>query len=506
MQRIYRLLIFGTMALLTVVAVGGASAVPYSSTPPVQASGVSPFAGCTADDVAGQAGTNFLNTEVEPWIDVNPANSSNVVGIYQQDRWSDGGARGLVASVSMNGGASFTQVVIPKISACSGNLMYDRATDPWLSFSPNGHLYAMSLSLSHDLTRSAMLVSKSTNGGLTWGNPTTLIDETSIFNLNDKNSLTADPNDSAFVYAVWDRIRHPSQKGLSLEGPNFNALHAFSFRSDIMFSRTTNGGASWEPARPIFRPRASLFTIGNQIAVLPDNARFDGELVDAFFLIRGSGIQPSVNQYREAVIISPDNGETWSRPIIVDRHVVAPVRDPDTGQPHRTGDIIPDVAVDRTTGALYLVWQDGRFTGRAAVALSRSTDGGRTWSTPIKVNQTPPLGNLNDQAFTPSVHVAADGTVGVSYYDFRFNTAGGGTSTDHFLVHCHAACTNAASWIGNETRVTPTSFDSRRAPVARGFFLGDYVGLDNIGNRFTPFFTQTTATDRANEYFATVGP
>jgi hypothetical protein len=479
MQRIHRLLIFVTMALLTVVAVSGASAGPYSSTPPVQASGVSPFAGCTADDVGGQAGTNFPNTEVEPWIDVNPTNSSNVVGIYQQDRWSDGGARGLVASVSMNGGA----------------------TDPWLSFSPNGHLYAMSLSLSHDLTRSAMLVSKSTNGGLTWGNPTTLIDETSVFNLNDKNSLTADPNDSNFVYAVWDRIRHPSQKELSLEGPNFNALHAFSFRSDIMFSRTTNGGASWEPARAIFRPRANQFTIGNQIAVLPD-----GTLVDAFFLIRGSGVQPSLNQYREAVIISRDKGETWSQPIIVDRHVVAPVTDPDTGQAHRTGDIIPDVAVDRTTGALYLVWQDGRFTGRAAVALSRSTDGGRTWSTPIKVNQTPLLGNLNDQAWTPSVHVAADGTVGVSYYDFRFNTAGGGTDTDHFLVHCHAACTSAASWVGNETRVTPTSFDSRRAPVARGFFLGDYVGLDNIGNRFTPFFTQTTATDRANEYFATVGP
>lgn len=501
MQRIHRLLIFGTMALLTVVAVSGASAGPYSSTPPVQASGVSPFAGCTADDVAGQAGTNFPNTEVEPWIDVNPTNSTNVVGIYQQDRWSDGGARGLVASVSMNGGASFTQVVIPNISACSGNLTYDRATDPWLSFSPNGHLYAMSLSLSHDLTRSAMLVSKSTDGGLTWGNPTTLIDETSIFNLNDKNSLTADPNDSNFVYAVWDRIRHPSQKELSLEGPNFNALHAFSFRSDIMFSRTTNGGASWEPARAIFAPRANQFTIGNQIAVLPD-----GTLVDAFFLIRGSGVQPSLNQYREAVIISRDKGETWSQPIIVDRHVVAPVTDPDTGQAHRTGDIIPDVAVDTGTGAMYLAWQDGRFTGRAAIALSRSTDGGRTWSTPIKVNQTPPLGNLNDQAFTPSVHVAADGTVGVSYYDFRFNTAGGGTATDHFLAHCHAACTSAASWVGNETRVTPTSFDSRRAPVARGFFLGDYVGLDNIGNRFTPFFTQTTATDRANEYFATVGP
>jgi hypothetical protein len=51
---------------------------------------------------------------------------------------------------------------------------------------------------------------------------------------------------------------------------------------------------------------------------------------------------------------------------------------------------------------MYVVWQDGRFTGRAAIALSRSTDGGRSWSTPIKVNQTPLLGNLNDQAFTPS--------------------------------------------------------------------------------------------------------
>jgi BNR repeat-like domain len=501
MQRIHRLLISLALGLLTVVAVGGASAGPYSSTTPIQASGVSPFAGCTADNVAGQPGRNFPNSEVEPWIDVNPTNPNNVVGIYQQDRWSNGGARGLVASVSTNGGASFTQVVIPKVSACSGNLAYARATDPWLSFSPNGDLYAMSLSLSADLRRSAMLVSKSSDGGVTWGDPATLIDETSDFNLNDKNSLTADPNDSDFVYAVWDRIRHPSQKELSLEGPNFNALHAFSFRSDIMFSRTTDGGKSWEPARAIFRPKENVFTVGNQIAVLPD-----GTLVDAFFLIRGSGVQPSTNQYREAVIVSTNKGETWSEPIIVDKHVVALVSDPDTGQAHRTGDIIPDVAVDKKTGAMYLVWQDGRFTGRAAIALSKSTDGGRTWSTPIKVNQTPLLGNLNDQAFTPSVHVAADGTAGVSYYDFRNNTAGGGTDTDHFLVHCHAACTSAASWVGNETRVTPASFDSRRAPFARGFFLGDYVGLDNIGKRFTPFFTQTTATDPANEYFATVGP
>jgi hypothetical protein len=469
---------------------------PLITTSSIQVSDVSPFASCTADNVAGQVGTNFPNSEVEPWVDVNPTNPDNVVGLWQQDRWSNGGARGLVAGVTMNGGTSWTKVVLPQVSACSGNPNFARATDPWVSFAPNGHLYAMSLSLSADLRRSAMLVSKSTDGGQTWGGPTTLIDETSDFSLNDKNSLTADPTDANFVYAVWDRSRHPG-----LEHPDFNALHAFSFRSDIMFARTTDGGATWEPARAIFRPKANLFTIGNQIAVLPD-----GTLVNVFTLFKGSGVQPS-NQIFVAVIRSTDKGVTWSSPIIIDKHFFAPVADPDTGQPHRTGDILPDIAVDMTSGDVYVAWQDRRFTSRAAVALSRSTDGGRTWSTPIKASRTPALGNLNDQAFTPSVHVADDGTVGVSYYDFRNNAAGGGTDTDHWLAHCDATedCTSASTW-DEETRVTAASFNSRLAPVARGFFLGDYVGLDNIGNTFTPFFTETSAVDPANEFYSEVGP
>ena len=38
----------------------------------VAVSGASPFAGCTADAVASQTGTNYPSTEVEPWISVNP--------------------------------------------------------------------------------------------------------------------------------------------------------------------------------------------------------------------------------------------------------------------------------------------------------------------------------------------------------------------------------------------------------------------------------------------------
>jgi hypothetical protein len=495
MRRLRRFLLVG-LGLSLLVVPTGASGVPYPTSGLVQVSDVSPFAACTADNVAAQEGTNHPNSEVEPWVDVNPTNPNNIVGIWQQDRWSDGGARGLVAGVSMNGGTTWTKVVIPKLSACSGNLTYDRATDPWLSFSPNGHLYAMSLSLSHDLRRSAMLVSKSTDGGLTWGDPTVLIDETSDFNLNDKNSLTADPTNSNFVYAVWDRSRLPSDR------MNINALHSFAFRGDIIFTRTTNGGASWEPARAIFEPNANLFTIGNQIVVLPD-----GTLVDVFNLIRGAGLQPSPNQFSQAVIRSTDKGVTWSAPIPISSEQSLPVRDPETGQPVRAGTFLPDIAVNPSTGTLYVVWADGRFSGGVHndIALSTSTDGGLTWSSPVKVNQTPtnvPAGNR--QAFTPSVHVATDGTVAVTYYDFRNNTAAIDLPTHYWAVHCHGGCAAAANW-GAETHIAGP-FDMKEAPFARGFFLGDYVGLDNVGSTFTPLFTQTTAVDPANEYYAEVGP
>jgi hypothetical protein len=135
----------------------------------VQASAASPFASCTSD--GGQAGTSYPNTEVEPWIAVNPTNPNNIVGAWQQDRWSDGGARGLVAGVSLNGGAQWQQVVIPKITKCSGADDYERASDPWVSFAPNGHLYHISLSLNTSNTANALLVSKSIDGGATWGDP-----------------------------------------------------------------------------------------------------------------------------------------------------------------------------------------------------------------------------------------------------------------------------------------------------------------------------------------------
>jgi hypothetical protein len=476
----------------------------------VQVSGASPFANCTADNVAGQVGRNFPNSEVEPWVDVNPFNTANIVGSWQQDRWSNAGSRGLVAGVSTNGGRKWTSVVIPGITTCSGNPDFQRASDPWLSFAPNGDLYHVSLSIGirpDGITApSALLVSKSVDGGFNWGAPTTVIRDEPPTVLNDKESITADPTDANLVYLVWDRLESPNAQAVAVAFE-----HAIGFRGPTWFSRTTNGGQSWEPARIIFDPGQEDQTIGNQIVVLPG-----GTLVDAFDLIFNFKNAKGVRGFNVALIRSSDKGVTWSSPIIVDKLLSRAffdpqqigVRDPDDPNPNtnrvRTGDIIPEVGVDRSgaspaRGNLYIVWQDSRFSNftHDSIAFAQSTDGGFTWSAPIQINKTPTgIPSGNQQAFTPAIRVGADGTIGVTYYDFRNNTPDPSTlPTDYFIVRCQptttTSCTDPANW--KETPITSTSFDMRKAPVARGFFVGDYEGLAVTDNNFRPFFVQAGA-------------
>ena len=501
---------------ITVTPVG---ASPLVTGPLTQVSNVSPFAGCTADNVAGQSGRVFLNSEVEPWIDVNPTNTNNIVGVWQADRWSNGGSRGHVAGVSTNGGSSWTQVVIPEVTVCSGGTAanggnYQRATDPWVSFGPTGTLHQISLSF-NDIAPPfvpsdfdhALLASKSTNGGMTWSHPKVVIRDTDANAFNDKQTITADPTNSNFVYAVWDRLVFPGSEAASVR----SSFTTSAFEGPIWFARSTNNGKNWEPAHEIYDPGQNDQTIGSQIVVPPS-----GTLVNLFAEFNNENTD-KLRAWTVRVMRSTDRGQTWSAPVLVDRLQSIPVTDPETGDDVRTGDILPDVAVDSTSGTtrgtLYAVWQDARFNGfqADAIAFSQSRDGGNTWSAPIKVNQTPtniPVGN--QQAFTASVDVAANGTIAATYYDFRNNTGAADLKTDYWIAHCHptspTACTNPANWT-SENRLTDVPFDMRQAPLTTtGFFTGDYEGLASAGNDFTPFFSQTHGSDPSSAFFRRAGP
>src|SRR5215467_8309036 len=123
------------LVVLVVLATAGTALAHANATETalVTVSGPSSYASCSN---AGQPGTNFLNAEVEPQVAVNPANSQNIVGVFQQDRWSNGGAHGLVAGFSSDGGASWGEATLP-FSVCAPNAIldpftgapYDRASD-----------------------------------------------------------------------------------------------------------------------------------------------------------------------------------------------------------------------------------------------------------------------------------------------------------------------------------------------------------------------------------------
>src|SRR5215467_10206933 len=102
--RIATVMAAGTLtAGLALTLPAGAAGPSVTLGPLVQITGPSPFGGCSADDVAGQeaqGSINFPDSEIEPFIDVNPAGPRHMIAVWQQDRWSDGGSRGLVAGVS----------------------------------------------------------------------------------------------------------------------------------------------------------------------------------------------------------------------------------------------------------------------------------------------------------------------------------------------------------------------------------------------------------------------
>jgi hypothetical protein len=496
-QKLMRIVVLSS-ALSTVVLVTASPAWASTETKLVTVSSTDPYASCS---IPGNPGKNFPGAEVEPQVAVNPANAENLIGAWQQDRWSNGGAQGLVAGFSTNGGKTWGETTLP-FSGCAPNAVldpftgtpYNRASDPWVSIGPDGTAYAVSLSATNSTLSgggnndTGVAAATSTNGGKTWDNAqliksdqgTSPVFEATHF-FNDKESVTADPDTAGTAYVVWDRTQAPSHS------PDA-ALRANAFRGPTWFAKTTDGGKTWTSSRAIFDPGQNSQTIGNVVVVNPRT----GVLYDFFEQFSTTG-SPKFTPRGVSVgfVSSSDGGATWSGPTTVAAQQFVTDTDPNTGAPLRTGEGLPSAAINPSTGQLYVVWSDNRFTGTVnQIVITTSTNGGSTWTTPAVISMV-----TGTPAFTPTVAVNSAGIVGVTYYDLR-NPDGitTGLPTDYWFT---ASSDNFATSL----RITPTSFDLLTAPNAGGFFVGDYEALGVNGAAFVPFFVQTGGTTPPTDVF-----
>ena len=168
-------------------------------------SGPSPFpAGCAANQNPSER--NFTNGEVEPYVAVNPANPNNIIGVWQQDRWDQqGSAAGILTGVTHDGGKTWSRTFAHS-SLCSGGTStnggdYERASDPWVSIGPDGIAYQITISGDRSSARRAVLVSRSTDGGDTWSEASTLVfDNTSSVSEDKTPPMSCPP------WEAWELI------------------------------------------------------------------------------------------------------------------------------------------------------------------------------------------------------------------------------------------------------------------------------------------------------------
>jgi hypothetical protein len=511
----------------SVCAIGFASTVQATTLGPlVQVTGADPFAACTKDNVHQQetayGSILYPNTNIEPWVASDPTNPSRLLVGHHQDRWNDGGARGLVGVASSDGGATWAGTTPQDVTECTGG-DYARGSDPWTAFANDGTALFLSLVLDpakpqtpFGARNSALLVSRSTDHGATWGGPVTLIDTKTSHALNDKDSLTADPTQNGLVYVAWDQLSvfPPSKQndpvlgqseGIPLARDLLNSkagasavcvpftkppckggapFYKFNFTGPSMLARSANNGVNWGTPTAIYSPGTNAQTIDNLVQVTPN-----GDVYDFFTAINVT----SLGALNIGYVRSTNKGLGWSGPTFATDIQVAGVVSPDSGQPLRDASILYSISVNPVSGAIYLAWQDDRFTATTCttptgtipidgIAFTQSLNGGVTWSTPIMINQTPAnkTNPCRQQAFVPAIVATGDGAaVVVTYYDFRNDTDTNGVEgTDYFAVICKTAndCSKAGSW-GDEQRLTTATFNILDAPVARGHFLGDYMGL-----------------------------
>ncbi len=326
--------------------------------------------------------------------------------------------------------------------------------DPCLLYDSLGYVYFGHLSYGSGSGYwiDRIVVQRSTNNGATWNdgagigfNPPT--------RQQDKEWLAVDHSQSPYhgnLYVTWTEFDNYGSSN-----PNDS--------SRIRFSKSTDAGLTWSTAKTISDVSGDCIDEDNTDEGAVPAVGPNGEIYVSWAGPLGLVFDKST-----------DGGETWGNDVFVS--TIPGGWDFNVSGISRCNGLpitMCDISNSPYNGNIYIGWSDQRNgTSNTDVFFVKSTDGGNTWSSPLRVNDDQ---TTRHQFFTWMTVDQSTGHIWAMFYDRRNTT---GDATDVFV----AKSTNGGDTFENfkvsESSFTPSQF----------VFFGDYTNIAAWNGKIYPFW------------------
>ncbi len=387
---------------------------------------------------------NFTNSGSQHKTEVEPdtyAWGSTIVSTFQVARNPVWGGADVGFSTSTDGGHTWTYGYLPGLTVNYQGGPYYAASDASVAYDPKHNVWLIAtLPLIDPIGDIA--VSRSTDGGLTWGNPV-VIDNT---HNDDKGWIVCDTTATSPFY-----------------GNCYTGWDAAASTGQIKISTSTDGGLTWGPALSTADHATGQ---GTQPLVQPN-----GNVVVAF---TNGGIYATS---------SSNGGQSWSRVSTISAN----------GPTHGEAGgfrslLLPSAEVD-AAGKLYVVWQDCRFRTNCAsndVVMSTSTDG-TTWTSVARIPIDPVTSTVDH--FIPGIGVdpARSGSTAhltVVYYYFPLSNCG--NNCQLFVGYTNSQ-DGGSTWTAGRSLAGPMKL-SWLPDSDLGKMVADYISVSYVnGNAYSVF-------------------
>jgi hypothetical protein len=441
-------------------------------------------------DIAPQPGSE-PDTLVEPDIEVSPTNPNWAVAAAHDGRYPDGGAVDISYAWTHDGGKTWRHAPVPGITKAAGGT-WDRASDPVVAWGPDGSVYLSILPVSVDCP-SGVTVSRSTDGGKTFGPPVLVHYSDTCNYSDDKNWLVID---NSPVSPHYGRLYQFWTPFISDDAGNTTGFPQALRWSD-------DKGRHWSNTTYV-TPR-NIGTQDSQPMIQPDGTITDAYLDYGTDLEGREGPEGNVGHHHGegeattqaaaepadnwAARTSHDGGKTWSSEVLITN---------DAGEgPDGIRCCLPSATADPVTGRLFTAWDSATPD---QVKLSESFDG-RHWSRPILVSRSDKAGldrvNVDVAAYRGQVFVS---------YGTRDTTVDNGR-----YVQQQLSVSRDGAHFAAPISLGPLS-DLNYAAEAGGKFPGDYAGSSTSQGRLYVAWCRSsapadpTATYHQTLYAAVIRP